>query len=540
MVGLNISKKSVNIEALNAEIINFLLLRLLQSDPDEPPGRVGGHPALPSGYGKQVPQAVKLPRAAEKPAGRDLDWRAVANGIGDAVFLSRPDGRIIDVNDAAARLFCVPRAEIQDTYMLSDFFCAPGSIEELLATAEGNRLHYIPGTARCPKDGSEFPCEICPRRFTSGGLEIMLTTVRDTGERQQAGLPESEGRYRRLAESTEDVLYSADQDGIIMFIGPQVRRYGFEPEEIVSRHFTDFIHEADRDRVRAEFRTSLLTGKTSTIEFRIRDAAGNIIWVEENHGMRVIDGGAGVEITGVLRDNTERRLNEKMLQQANTKLDLLSSVTRHDILNQLTILLGNNAIAAERTSDPALLEYLRRQEQAARNILDQIEFTRVYQELGVNDPKWQNIEETIARAVPCLKRDRVSCTADLEGLEIHADPLLEKVFFNLVDNAVRHGETVTKIRFGMRAADGGIVIVCEDDGMGIPELQKESIFKRGVGRNTGLGLFLVREILTITGIEIRETGEYGRGARFEIHVPQGRYRIRQKSLGDAHISHVAG
>jgi signal transduction histidine kinase len=66
--------------------------------------------------------------------------------------------------------------------------------------------------------------------------------------------------------------------------------------------------------------------------------------------------------------------------------------------------------------------------------------------------------------------------------------------------------------------------VCEDDGDGIIAEEKEKIFERGFGKNTGLGLALSREILAITGITITETGEPGKGARFEIAVPKGMWR----------------
>ncbi|MCX6690757.1 MAG: ATP-binding protein [Methanoregula sp.] len=66
-----------------------------------------------------------------------------------------------------------------------------------------------------------------------------------------------------------------------------------------------------------------------------------------------------------------------------------------------------------------------------------------------------------------------------------------------------------------------MVIVCKDDGNGVPQDEKENIFKRGFGKNTGLGLFLSREILSITGITITENGVPGNGAHFEIIVPGG-------------------
>ena len=93
------------------------------------------------------------------------------------------------------------------------------------------------------------------------------------------------------------------------------------------------------------------------------------------------------------------------------------------------------------------------------------------------------------------------------GTKVFADPLIIKVFYNLMDNAVRYGGKITTIRFSVQESGDGHLIICEDDGDGIPADEKERIFERGFGKNTGLGLFLAREILGITGITIRETGE---------------------------------
>jgi signal transduction histidine kinase len=102
---------------------------------------------------------------------------------------------------------------------------------------------------------------------------------------------------------------------------------------------------------------------------------------------------------------------------------------------------------------------------------------------------------------------------------VFADPLIVKIFYNLMDNAVRHGGKITTIRFSVERRGDDKIIVCKDDGNGVLADEKERIFNRGFGKNTGLGLALAREILDITGITIHETGEPGKGARFEIVVP---------------------
>lgn len=105
--------------------------------------------------------------------------------------------------------------------------------------------------------------------------------------------------------------------------------------------------------------------------------------------------------------------------------------------------------------------------------------------------------------------------------------MLEKVFFNLFDNAIRHGERVTSISVRCEPSGEELVIVVEDDGIGIPLDEKQKIFGKGFGKNTGYGLFLVREILAITGISIHETGKHGSGARFEITIPKDGFRREQ-------------
>lgn len=123
------------------------------------------------------------------------------------------------------------------------------------------------------------------------------------------------------------------------------------------------------------------------------------------------------------------------------------------------------------------------------------------------------------------QNSRVEIAFRPETLHVYADPLLGKVFYNLIDNALRYwGERMNAIRVTSRETDSSITLVFEDNGNGIPQKDKDRLFVKGFGKNTGLGLFLSREILAITGITITENGEPGKGARFEITVPKGMYR----------------
>ena len=221
---------------------------------------------------------------------------------------------------------------------------------------------------------------------------------------------------------------------------------------------------------------------------------------------------------------------EETLKKANRKLHLLSSITRHDILNKVSLLLGNLEHVKTLSPDPTIAGYIAKLESAAMAIKEQIEFTRVYQDLGSHEPQWHKLDLVISRLeVPPV----LSVHADLPHVEIFADPIFNKVFFNFLDNAVRHGQKVSRITVSMQEVPAGLIISWEDDGVGIPAPEKEKIFSKDYGKHTGLGLFLAAEICSVTGITLKETGQPGRGARFEMLVPAGSYRFpagRKKNL----------
>jgi len=200
-----------------------------------------------------------------------------------------------------------------------------------------------------------------------------------------------------------------------------------------------------------------------------------------------------------------------------------SSITRHDILNQITGLAGYIGLLGEvLPDDPEMRKYIDRITKATSAIERQITFTHDYEHLGVDPSRWERVTDALSN---CIHITGVNVSIDIGTLEVFADPMLEKVFLNLFDNAVRHGEHVTEISVTCRKEDGArTVIAVDDNGIGISAEMKKRIFRDGFGRNTGYGLFLVQELLAITGMSIQETGEEGKGACFEIIVPNDVWR----------------
>ena len=212
---------------------------------------------------------------------------------------------------------------------------------------------------------------------------------------------------------------------------------------------------------------------------------------------------------------------EQALRQANRQLNLMTSVTRHDIINRVMVIQAYLDLLSEEVSTEAAAGIIARLNAATGAIKDQIEFTQVYRDLGYHPPRWHPLVDLLpVHELP----EKVRFTASVDGIEVYADQLLPKVFFNLLDNALRHGEGVTEIRFCADRHGEDLILSWEDDGVGVSATEKERIFERGVGKDRGLGLFLVREILAITGITIIEAGTLGVGARFRITVPKGSFR----------------
>ncbi len=225
-----------------------------------------------------------------------------------------------------------------------------------------------------------------------------------------------------------------------------------------------------------------------------------------------------------IRDITELKDALKKQSELTNKLMLLSSLTRHDIRNKVTVIDGFRYFAESETDDPKVKEILALQKNAIVDIGKLIDFSKAYQEIGIHEPKWHHVRELFERAIRQVSFDLKSI-CDIPSLEIYADAMIYQVFYNLVENSQRHGNHVTTIRLSMDTSDDKCRLVYEDDGQGIPDNEKEQIFLRGYGKNTGLGLFLIREILAITGITIVENGTYGKGVRFEMQIPPSHIRI---------------
>lgn len=137
--------------------------------------------------------------------------------------------------------------------------------------------------------------------------------------------------------------------------------------------------------------------------------------------------------------NIQLQESHNTLEIGNKKLNMLSSITRHDILNQLMVLRNYLEFAKEIETDPVILKYMEKEDTAAEAIEKQITFTKYYQDIGIQVPAWQDVEEYIKTDAVELRIVDIPVDIACSGLEVYADPLIKKVFYNLMENSLRHG-----------------------------------------------------------------------------------------------------
>lgn len=383
-------------------------------------------------------------------------------------------------------------------------------------------------TGHRKKDGTIVPVEIHAHVATIQGKKIVLSVVRDISRRKrdEMALRMLAADHKAIIDNAPAMVWYKDTKNNFIRVNPAAAKaFGLSVEEIEGKNAFDLFPDRGESYYNDDLEV-ITTGnpKTGIVE-QMRTASGELLWVQTD--TIPLKNEQGI-VTGVLVfvvDITERKRAEDALALAGKKLNLMSSITRHDILNQLTVLLGYLELSEKEENNPTLADYLKWEKTAAENIQKQITFTRDYQDMGVKEPVWQNIGSVISDVVSTIPMRNVKVEVDRPDLEIYADPLFEKVFYNLIDNALRYGgDTLTLLRISSGVVGNNLLMIVEDNGQGISEEDKKHIFTRGFGKHTGLGLFLSREILSITGMTIAETSSPGNGARFEILVPKGMFR----------------
>ena len=343
----------------------------------------------------------------------------------------------------------------------------------------------------------------------------------------EAQIEESEKKYRQLFEQAGDciLIFEAEEENagsIVAANKAAATMQGYTVEELLSMKISDLdipgSHADIKDRMSRVLKGEEVRGEVEHVR---KD--GSTFPLEINGRMFCV--GQKRYILAIDRDISERKNAEKILSLATKKQNLLNLITFSDIKNAMFSLLGYIELEKEYITDEQGLAFLEKEADLIHQVEHWIRFAKQYQDLGVVPPTWQNVHNAYLYALSHLETKHLKLRSEVEGLEVYADSLLETVFYALLENSLEHGESVTEIALTCHETKDGLAVVFEDNGVGIPLEMKEAVFDRKHEKKSGMGLFLVKEILEITGITIRETGIPGEGARVEMHVPHRHYRF---------------
>ena len=454
-------------------------------------------------------------------------YRTLFEGAAEGILVADiTTQRFVHANPMICRMLGYTENELikmtlADIHSLKDL---PFVLNEFKAIARGEktRATAIPCLR---KDGTVIYADITCSQGVIEGKMCNIGFFSDITERKKTeeALRESEKRMRRIYESGLFGVIFWNIDGEIIDANDKfLEMLGYTREDLTNGLINAFTltppEYAQIDEVAiSEFKKYGIHNKPYEKEYIKKDGtripvvlAGALLDEQQ------------IECVGFVLDITDLKRIEISLRKVNRQLTLMTGIIRHDIKNKIFTILSYLELEKTNENYPGIEEFIGKLESITYAIQSQIEFTRVYENLGSSDPQWLGIDKLLqSQKVP----ESVTLASTVSGLEVYADVMLNNVFLNLLDNSLRHGQFVTMIHVSSRRLGDDLVIIWEDNGIGIPPDEKEKIFQLGFGKNTGLGLFLARDILNITDITIKETGLPGKGARFEILLPKGKYHF---------------
>ncbi|HVP97114.1 PAS domain S-box protein [Methanoregula sp.] len=528
----------------------------------------GGEPTSQfSELAHKIRQAVRRRKAelalAESRDYLNLIFSSVKAGI---LVIDAATHLITDINPAASALIGLPREQIigkechryvcpaeAGKCPITDLGQTVDNSEKILITAEGKNVPIIkyvtPVTISGKPSLLETFIDNTQRKQAEQELRKAYGELKRNQEEIQAAyaelaaneqilmhdyaalvesersLRENEEKFRGVFNNANDAVYIhlQNENGPGKFL--EVNDFacsllGYSREELLKMSVVDILSPAHLREVPRISKTISEEGYFSFYAEFIRKDTSTFPVEVNTHVYRF----SGREVVlAIARDMTERKRAEQSVALAGRKLHMMTEITRHEITNIITGLVGLVDMAYGMPAGEGRDQLNREIKGLALAIQKQMEFTREYEEIGVKEPRWQDVR----RMIPSFSRPDIVTSPSLDALEIYADPLVAKIFTYLAENVIRHGGHATTIRIGTERHEPGLKIVFADNGVGVPKEMKTSIFERKIGEKKGMGLFLVREILAITGITISETGTPGEGARFEIQVPEGGFRYRK-------------
>ena len=414
------------------------------------------------------------------------------------------------------------------TYNDYNRICPGCGVKTVFETGQEHVIHeqHIPSS-----NGRREWVEIIANPIKDEKGEIIaaseLTVRLNDRKRMEKKLREAEKRYHMLFDKAPlGILIVEPKNGVAIEFNEEAHnQLGYSREEFGELHVFDYESELPKEEVKQRMKNMITTGKDEVItKHRTKNGAikefENIVQVIELEGKKYLH--------VIKKDVTDQKKAKQELDdlveelvKTNEKLGVVGKLTRHDARNKLAIIANSAYLAKQQMNNKESTQHLDSIESAVEKLEKIFSFARMYEMLGTTKLEYIDVKTCVDEAAMLhTDNNKATVTNECEGLTVLADSLLRQLFYNLIDDSIKHGETVSNIRVYFKEEKEQLKIIYEDNGIGISQEEKELIFNEGYGKGTGYGLFLIRKMCEVYGWDIKETGAHNKGAQFTFTIPK--------------------
>ncbi|MCW4005523.1 MAG: PAS domain S-box protein [Candidatus Bathyarchaeota archaeon] len=501
---------------------------------NKPGGFTNKDAAIARAFGEYAAIAVNNNWNWESINKKEALLRAITSSAADAIILIDAQGKAAFWSPAAEKMFGYTEKEMLGK--IPHLFLTPKKVHKLYQKqfkqfqSSPNQSLVSPSEVLVKnKEGTEFYVEFSLSSFQFDGKWHAVEIIRDITERKkaEAEIAYAKEKFRMYVENSPVAVFVANVDGSFEYANEAAYNLlGYPNGQLVGMFIPQVLFDEDVPAALKNFNDVKEDGH-SRIELSLRTKDRKHVYVTVN-SVRLPDGKIMAfceNITELKNAEKELRANRDQMQMMNEKLRVVGSLTRHDVRNKLVAVAGNAYLIKRKNKDqPDTIERLTDMEQAVKDINRIFDFTKMYEQLGVENLTVINVAQTIDEAIalfPALPD--LDVKNKCQGLNLLADSFLRQLFYNLIDNSKKHGKHVKNIQISYeKTPDDNLLLIYQDDGAGITEENKKNLFKEGFSTagSTGYGLHLIKKMIEVYGWTIQETGTPGKGAKFVITIPQ--------------------
>ena len=480
---------------------------------------------LPVGLQAILRDVTERRQAEERTRESEELFRSMVENSHNGIGIIDDNFKVKYVNEQAASILGYSKEELvgQEFSKLLPENSRDMLLDRYLRRQRGEKVPTQYEFKMLQKDGTVITVELkaATTRDRHGRIqtvaEILDITGRKNAERE---VFESQQKFHQLFMGNPEAAVYVDPNFHVLEVNPRfIELFGYSSEEVVNTHINALIVPKTKSQEAESLDKNSKRGYVYHNSVR-KKKNGDLVPVAISAAPIIV----GKKLTGhvaLYKDISKLKEAEKVQRGTLEKLRVVGGLTRHDVRNKLSVIAGNIYLAKRKLPrEHETMEHLADVESTIDQIEEILDFAGNYEKLGVEELTSIDVEK-------CIK-EALSLFEDLNGVQIRcncqvtvvADSLLRQLFYNLIDNSLKHGEKVDKIEiYSEKAKDGEVRLVYEDNGVGIPSEDKKVIFQEGYGKGTGYGLHLIRKMCEVYGWSILETGTWGKGAKFVITIP---------------------